>query len=373
MEKSDLINFKFNIFLRISWVIFRFIKMTRYKLVLVFLILSKLASAANESCSVNKLIIQNSATELRTIYQYNCVSSNFFQLAFPALLGSFPVEFTEIDLSPNFYTELPLSELCQHKYVNQLDMRSNLLKSLKGAFVQLGCLGSLVSVDFSDNLIASPLTHADFEDSLAARLRSINLSGNKIPFVETVAFIHPNGSSRFPRLTHLNLARNAIREFDLLFPLSIPDDNLKIEMQMNPIDRLVNQLGLSFKHPAFEFNMSNTRSLDASNNHLQYLDDSNLLQYGITSREDLQVFLNKIGNYDLRQSNLVRTFICYCPPQGLRTVSWFKSFASSVRPQLPIYQLFCSNFEGSVYVLDFTCEVSTHFIFHLLTLIFWHF
>ena len=327
---------------------------------IAFLILcwGKYILTLKDNCTVNKLKIPTDPTNIRTIYQYSCSNIKYFYPFFPAIKGSFEAEYNEVDLSPNFYAILPVNQLCNFKYVYLLDMSFNLLTNLSYAFVHLKCLSSLVSVDFSNNLISSPIRAIDFDDSLAAQLQFINLSNNKIPSIETSAFINKDGSSRFLKLFYLNLARNSIKELDILFPLTIPDPSLKIDLHLNPIEKLVNQMNRSFSDAVFSYDMTGFRVLDATNNKLQYLDDSNLLQYGLNNQDDLQTFLNKISNYDLRQSNLVRTFICYCPPQGLKTVSWYKSFASLIETIYPIFQLYCSNFERSIYILDFPCNVS---------------
>ena len=103
--------------------------------------------------------------------------------------------------------------------------------------------------------------------------------------------------------------------------------------------------------------MTGFRHVDITTNSLQYLDDSNMLQYGLLNEYDMRDFLMKISNYDFRQSNLVRTFICYCPSYGLNTVRWYKQVSNQLDTSLPIFQLFCKEFPNLVYVFNFPCNV----------------
>jgi hypothetical protein len=103
--------------------------------------------------------------------------------------------------------------------------------------------------------------------------------------------------------------------------------------------------------------MTGYRRVDVTTNSLQYLDDTNILQYGLYNAKDMRDFLIKISNYDFRQSNLVRTFICYCPPYGLLTVSWYKQIASQLDTTRPIFQLYCKEYSNLVYVFNFPCNV----------------
>lgn len=104
--------------------------------------------------------------------------------------------------------------------------------------------------------------------------------------------------------------------------------------------------------------MTGYRRVDITTNSLQYLDDSNMLQYGLFNSDDMRDFLIKLSNYDFRQANRVRTFICYCPSYGLLTVKWYSQIASSMDTTAPIFQIYCKDFPNLVYVFEFPCDNS---------------
>lgn len=104
--------------------------------------------------------------------------------------------------------------------------------------------------------------------------------------------------------------------------------------------------------------MTGYRRVDVTTNSLQYIDDSNMLQYGLFNANDMRDFLMKLYNYDFRQSNNVRTFICYCPSYGLLTVSWYRQIAYQLETTAPLFQLFCKEYPNLVYLFDFPCNVS---------------
>lgn len=135
-------------------------------------------------------------------------------------------------------------------------MSHNYIGSLRNAFVDLGCLNMLSHIDFSYNLISTPLLASDFDDAFASQIGSINLTGNLIPAIESRAFLRLDGSSRFPELTYLGLAHNRIRDFDLLWPLTLPSPILNIDLKINPITRLVNQFGYGYSNEVFRFDIN---------------------------------------------------------------------------------------------------------------------
>lgn len=315
----------------------------------------------DSNCTLNKYRIPVSVRHIRTIYQFSCLTADVTDPQLPTIGTSMPYEFNEMDLSRNVFTSLPYDQLCLYKYIYLLNISSNYIQNLTGAFVHLRCLSSVTSIDLSNNLITTPIIASDFDEFFASRLQSLNLEQNKIELIQTTTFIKKDGTSRFPNLFYLNLAKNRIKKFDLLWPLSLPSPQLFIDLKLNPIEELVNQMSLSFKSPSFIHDMVGNRFLDATTNKLQYLDDSNLMQYGLQDARDFRQFMNKLSNYDFRQSNYMRTFICFCPTGGQYTVEWFKNVSSSLDLNCPIFQLFCSNFQLPVYILNYPCEVSCVF------------
>ncbi len=327
----------------------------------------------NNNCTLNKFRIPVSIRLIRTIYQFSCFNSNNnpdnFDPNLPVISASLPYEYNECDLSHNLFTQLPdEQQLCQFKYVYMLNLTSNLIYNLTNAFVRLKCLSSLTNIDLSYNFVSSPIVAQDFDDNLASRLQILNLESNKISFIQTAAFIKKDGTSRFPNLYYLNLAKNLIKKFDLLWPVSLPSPNLFVDLKLNPIEDLINQMGLSFKNPAFIHDMTGSRYVDVTTNKLQYLDDSNLMQYGLQDAKDFRQFLNKISNYDFRQANFIKTFICFCPSGGQYTVQWFRNISNSLDLNCPIYQLFCSNYQIPVYIFNFQCDVNIYISFYFFKL-----
>ena len=338
--------------------------------IVLCIILSKRSSVNGQAnCTSNNITVPYNSTFTRKIYQFNCYSTaSSNQLINPSIPLQFQqsvqADYTELDLSPNRYTIVPSTLLCNFKSIYSLDLSSNLITNLNG-FYDLKCLTRLESIDLSNNQIITPFTSSLFDDTFASQLKSINFTNNRIQTIQSKAFIRDDGKSRFPMLTYLGLANNLIVNFDILWPLSLPSSNLLVDMKFNPIDRLVNEFNLTFKNGLFDYPMINKRYVDLTTNKLQYIDDTNLLQYGITTQSDFFVFLNKISNYDFRQSNLVRTFICYCPPKGLLTVYWYKSFVNAIADKsAPIYNLFCSNLDNN-YIFDFPCNVTIFIIFFI--------
>lgn len=320
---------------------------------IIFLAFSHLKLIQAQNCKSSSIKIPVNATFMRSIFNFECVGNVFINAnpIFPQSLLTNPDSYNEIDLSPNLYTAVPITQLCAFKFVYRIDLSYNQITSLTNVFKQLNCMNSLSSVDFSNNYIVSPLLATDFDDALSAQLVSINLTNNRIPSIQSSMFFKSDGKTRFPKLAYLGLAFNLIQQLDLLWPLSLPNANLFIDLKTNPIETLVNQLQVSFNQPAFQYGMTGNRRLDATNNKLQYLNDGNLIQYGLQSADDFYSFFSRLLNYDFRQTNSVRTFLCYCPQSGSQSISWFLSVQNYLNLTYPIFQLYCSNLPGTVYVL----------------------
>jgi hypothetical protein len=326
----------------------------------LFTTVSGFVTDSLSNCTTKKFRIPIQSTLTRTIYEFNCFSFQQKNPTFPKLKNSLLVEYTEIDLSPNVFTEIPIVQICEFKYIDLLDLSSNQITNLNGAFVHLKCLRFLNKIDLSNNQIDTPLLAADFDDNFAAQIQSLNLSSNRIKFIETLTFLKKEGSTRFPNLKYLNIENNLIKEFDLLWPLTLPSSSLIITLKQNPIDTLFNQNNKSFDDPIFNNPMIGNRFVDLVDNKLQFLDDSNLLQYGLKSPNDLKEFLRNISNYDMRQSNFVPTFQCYCSNGSIehQVVTWFRSFSQGFKSESPIYKLYCSNIANRSFILDYKCQVN---------------
>jgi hypothetical protein len=271
--------------------------------------------------------------------------------------GSPPNAFNHLVLSPNLYNKLPIHQICLFSNLHHLNMSYNSLVNMTDQFRLMSCLRYLVTLDLSHNLISTPVRASDLNDMFGSRLQTLNLSHNRIPSIETAFFFKSDMSPRFPNLTCVNLAYNQIIDFDLMWPLSLSGPVLNVDFSNNPIVSLSNQFNFSFDEISF-YDMTETRHVDLRNSSLERLDDTNLLQYGISSASDFQYFLYRIGNYDFWQHN--NKLNCSCASyEGQYVLGWFAQFAIEVEAfKNPIYQLKCSNIGNqSVFIFNYTCTV----------------
>jgi hypothetical protein len=329
---------------------------TRFVLVSLLIVLTTLNSIEGR-CTFFKSYISNGAS-----FQYNCdISTIPNDPNLPTITkksGFVYSDFTVIDLSPNVFLNVPIEALCKFTDVETLDLSMNQLTNLTKVFQSLKCMKKLVIIDFSSNYVSTPIKADDFDDSMAMRIESLNLTSNRIQSIETKAFFTLDNQIRFKRLKYLGLALNKIRQLDLLWPLAIPSRNLFIDMKLNPIESLINEMGVTFRDPLFNNPMTGDRFFDITTNNLQIFDDSNILQYGLMNVNDMKDFLTMISNYDLRQRNGAQTFQCYCPDNGSFTNTWFQAIMMTVNLNYPIYQLYCLQYQGRVFVFNFICPVS---------------
>ena len=274
--------------------------------------------------------------------------------------GSLPTEFTQLIMNPNTYTILPMANICQFTNISLLDVGSNQLTSITGLFSSFNCLPMLTTLAMANNFIATPIKHSDFDDTICQQLVSLDLSYNQIPSIDSDVFIKSDGTTRFTKLQYLSLKNNQIKQFDLLWPLTIPPLILNVDMSSNPITTLVNGLNKSYSSSVFAYSMTGARSVNIQYNLLQTFSDSNLLQYGLSSANDLNLFFKMIANYDFRHFSLssATSIICTCPTSGLLTVTWYQQLlaSSSLNTGDVINQLYCSNI-GNTYPLNINCSV----------------
>jgi hypothetical protein len=305
----------------------------------------------------------NSATtggSLINVFTFTCPPGNPTNPVIPA---SQSATAQMLVLSPNLYTVVPYAQLCSFTYVFTLVMSYNQITSLSGAFKSStqGCLTALNSIDFSNNLINTPLTQADFDDQTASQIVSLNLTNNLIKEIRTSMFFKADGvTTRFPNLKYLGLAFNGIRQLDLLWPLSLPQSSLFIDMRVNPLTFLVNELNLSYIDNRFRYPMIGNRSINIQNNELQYIDDTNLIQYGLQSASDFAALINKILNYDFSQTDSTKVFFCVCS-YSTTVNTWYQlSFSQMISGNYPIYRLYCNSYTTNVYIFNFgpQCNIS---------------
>ena len=309
--------------------------------------------AQYSNCNVSR--VQYGTTLVQVIFQFQCFPPASNDPVFPTG-GSNPSEFNQLLLSPNTYTILPNANICNFLKIYLLDISFNRLTSITGLFQTLKCLVSLTTLIMSNNYISSPLLKSDFDDTFSQQLVSIDLSNNKIPSIDSNFFFKSDGTSRFLNLQYLNLAYNSMYQFDMLMPLTVPNNNLSFLLNSNPINNLVNQLNAQYSDTRFAYPGVGNRKISITNNNLLVLDDTNLIQYGLNSQTDLELFLNKISNYDLRQ---LSNKIVKCSCNGTLISSWYSSLLSSslINKNSLINQLMCVDINQSVFLKNPNCEV----------------
>ena len=256
-------------------------------------------------------------------------------------------------MSPNLFSVLPVDQLCPFVNIYLLDLSFNKIDSLTNSFKQLECLVSLKKLDFSNNFIRTPLLSKDFEDygNFSAHLESLNLNNNQIFSIETGVFFNSDRSPRFPSLSYLDLSFNQLRIIDLLWPMSLHSPAFKIKLNNNKITTLVNQLNLSY-NSSFLVAVNGQKNVDLSFNLINYLDDSNLLQYGLQSPDDLRMFLHKISNFDFSNNRLK----CACSKSTNLNI-WFNRIHSFIdKTAALIYSLECSNMPNHT-IFNINCPV----------------
>ena len=236
---------------------------------------------------------------------------------------------------------------------------------MTNAFKTLACLNKLTRLDLSANAISSHLLDSDFDDTLRNNLQWLSLSNNVIPSLDSNVFMYPNGTTKFPNLDYLDLSNNLIVALDILWPMTIPNPNLYVDLSNNPIKSLHNQLNGLFTDNSY-IAMSGNRTIDVTGNNLVSFDDSQLLQYNIGSSNGFKIFLNKLQNYDFKQQK--NKFVCNCPlSTGLYTVNWYKMISNTLSniANSSILQLNCSKIVGKT-VFNFKCTVSRLINFQIL-------
>lgn len=157
-----------------------------------FVVAFGIAVKTQNLCSTDKLFLQINPVN-RVIFRFQCTSGNTQDPIIP-LQASIPVEFNELDLSPNLFTSVPISQICQFANLYLLDLSYNSITNTSGAFARLGtCLTQLAQLDLSHNLIATPLLSSDFSDDMAARLVSLNFAYNFISSIDSAVFYKADG------------------------------------------------------------------------------------------------------------------------------------------------------------------------------------
>ena len=295
----------------------------------------------------------------RVELSYHCYPPTIDNPPFPTG-GSRPSEYNEVHLSPNTYTTVPFSNLCEFTNIYLLDMSFNKLTSITNVFQTLRCLISLRTLKISSNLISTGIKNSDFDDTFSAQLEHIDLSSNQIPSIDSDVFIRTsNGASRFPNLKFLNLGNNRIKEFDLLWPLTIPSSLFNLNISANPINTLTNSFNGKYSDARFAYPATGSRVIDVTNNILEEFDDTNLLQYGITTQNEFLAFLNKIANYDFRQNSFKRV-VCQCTGSTQNVITWYKALRTAllIDQSSLISQFSCINSTQSVFLELTTCQTN---------------
>ena len=323
--------------------------------VAVVVLMVNYVDAIND-CSATKSVIPTS-TITKVIFKFTCNAVDIPNPSLPAIHGSTSSDFNEINLSPNFFSILPLNQLCLYTNVYSINLSYNQIAGLSNAFISLACLSGLKSLDFSYNSIMTPLLARDFADSLAGTLIYLNLNNNQIPYIQTSTFMRADGTSRFPNLLFIGLANNQLKTLDLLWPLSLPNLVLQVDIKNNQIDTLVNELGKKYTDSSFSHSLTGYRYVDCTGNSLKSISDWNLLQYGLNTAADFEAFLTRISNFDFRATSGSPFLSCYCPSSGLYLNTWYPSIKSALNMDAPINKLACANMK-SMNIFAFPCAIT---------------
>lgn len=276
----------------------------------------------------------------------------------PALSNDFLINGSQFGLvlfQNNAYSAIPVDILCRFSNAYHINLSYNRIKSIKTTLRRLVCLRGLNEIDLSHNQIQSSLVNEDFSDELSANLEYLDLSFNSIDYLDTNAFLKSQSELRFPKLRYFNINNNQLKIFDLLIPLTLPSFRLQFDASYNPIEKFVNKYRRSFKENPFFYDVSYpNRSVNLVNNKLNRFGDELLDEYMIKTETDLEVFLNRIGNYMLVQRQ--NSIICTCPTFSSVSVSWFRQLTQIDR-SLSLYKLSCSNIPHRPFVLSYSCGV----------------
>lgn len=147
---------------------------------------------------------------------------------------------------------MPVSQICQFTNAYWLDLSYNYITNMTNVFSQLSCLSFLTHLDLAHNQISSPLVAADFGNSQQTnRLLWLNLKYNSIGFIDAAMFYAADGTARFPNLAYLDLSNNRLVSIDLLWPMTMTNANLKVDLSSNLISTLTNSLKLNYGRNTF--------------------------------------------------------------------------------------------------------------------------
>ena len=342
------------------------------------------AKAANETEADCAQFISVEADSV-SYFGFSCEPESPDDPDIPAEIMKYNIDYAVADLSYNTYTRIPYDQVCRFVNLFRIDLNHNKLTSIKQVFVNLKCLSELIEIDLSSNKIGPALNDTDdFDDRLCQQLEELDLGSNLIESVSSSVFFKKRKEvedpwiNRFPNLKYLNLHDNLIKTVDLLLPLTFPSSSFFIDFTSNPITGFENTFVKSFKNSLFKYDFKqDNRTCMIRSSNITKIDDTTFYSYGVQSKDDLELFLDKILNYDLIQAPALLQ--CQCPTMTFNMAVWFKQL-ENVDGSSALFDWHCSNIQkptpipglpespdDKYFALNYDCGVSLGNI-HLLTL-----
>ncbi len=107
---------------------------------------------SRQDCSLSKFV---QGTNI--IFSFQCFAPNAINPQLPLQGGSSPSEFNYLDLSPNFYTNISRTDLCQFVNILTLDISFNQLTTIESLLNAFTCFTKIKYVYASNNQISTPL------------------------------------------------------------------------------------------------------------------------------------------------------------------------------------------------------------------------
>jgi hypothetical protein len=310
-----------------------------------------------QTCNSNYYPGVTSTGALNNTFSYTCRGQGYP----PGMPTMYAYATTTLSLSPNLYTSVPYTDVCQFQNTHTLNMSNNYLTSLTGSFARMTCMSSLKYVDFSNNQIASPLVYSDFNDASSQKIVSMNFNYNRIPYIDTTTFFTANGqTSRFPNLQYIGLSNNQLTNFDMLWPLSLPSPKLNVDLSYNQqMSSFVNQLNVPYTDPRFQYPVTGGRTVNVAMNGVRSFGDNDLSQYGVNNYRSFCGFVQQVPNYYFTNNN---GFYCSCT--GAQMInSWYSQYNSQYYSQgssqtfytnAPFFNMRCQQYGSNVIVFDFS-------------------
>ncbi len=127
-------------------------KSINYRLFLLTALLGCVGLSRQQTCFRNLF-----QTGQKVIFQFECYPPNGVIPIIPTLDTSSPTDFNELDLSPNYFTNISTTDFCQFTNLITLDISYNKLTFISSLFGTFECFSQLQTLKANNNQIATPL------------------------------------------------------------------------------------------------------------------------------------------------------------------------------------------------------------------------